>query len=130
MNVQAERDIYVLGDGDRIRERVEYHLFKNEMELLTKLSESLVDAIDKVKSMAISTMDAHIIIAGGDDILFCVSSEKYQKANIQKMSEIFYDIVGSTISFGIGKSIDAAYINLRKGKAFTNNKIVEETFAQ
>ncbi len=130
MNNQARKSIYVLGDGDRIREQIEYHLLNNEIQQLTNLSQALIDAVNSVKSIAISTMDAQIIMAGGDDILFCIDSEKYQRANIQQMSEVFYNMVGSTISFGIGKTIEAAYINLRRAKSSKSNKIVEEALIQ
>ncbi len=124
--MQKTGQIYVLGDGDKIRERVEYHLFNHDTENLKKFSQSLTEAINEIKVIAISTMDAQVIIAGGDDILFYVSSEKYQRAIIQRLRETFYDIAGITISFGVGNTIEAAYINVRRAKVSKVVKIIEE----
>lgn len=118
--------VYILGDGDRIREKIEYHLLNSEIEPLTNFSQALTNAIDKIKSIATSTMQAQVIIAGGDDILFRVEFEKYKRSYIQKMSETFLHMTGSTMSFGIGENLEKAYINIRKAKSSRNNKIIEE----
>lgn len=118
--------IYVLGDGDKIRDKVEYYLFNQDLEALTNFSQSLTNAISTVKELAISTMNARVIIAGGDDILLLVPREKYRKELIQRLQEVFYNATGVTISFGIGKTIDTVFINLRKAKTAKNNKIVDE----
>ena len=118
--------IYVLGDGDKIREIVEYHLFNHDLEALTKFSLSLTNAINSLKDLATSTMNARVIIAGGDDILLLVPLEKYRKELVQRLQEVFYNATGVTISFGIGRTVETVYINLRKAKTAKNNKIVEE----
>ena len=124
--MQIAEYYYVLGDGDRIREDVEFYLLNNDLESLAKFSQNLTIAINEIKEIAISTMGAQIILAGGDDILFYVPREKYRTELIQKLQQVFYNITGATISFGVGKTIEAVYINLRLAKTNKDDKIVEE----
>lgn len=118
--------IFILGDGNKIRERVEQHLLNHELDALQRFSQSLTDSINAIKALAISAMDARVFMAGGDDVLICVEKEKYQREIIQQMSEIFYSATSASISFGIGTTIETAYLNLRKAKASGNQKIIEE----
>jgi len=124
--MQSAEYMYVLGDGDKIREKVEYYLLNHDLETLTQFSQSLTNAINELKEIAISTMSARVIVAGGDDILLHVPREKYRKELIQKLQQVFHNITGVTISFGVGKTIEAVYINLRRAKTNKNDKIVEE----
>ena len=118
--------IFILGDGDKIRERVERHLLSNELDALQHLSQSLTDAVNAIKALAISTMDAQVFMAAGDDILVFVKKEKYRQDSIQQMAEMFHSITTASISFGIGTTVESAYLNLRRAKATGNQKIVEE----
>ena len=118
--------LYVLGDGDKIRERIEYYLLNHDTTSLSNFSQNLTIAINEIRDLAISTMSAHIILAGGDDILFYAPRENYQNEHLRSLQQTFLSKTGTTISFGVGKTIEAAYINLRKAKGSMNNKIVEE----
>lgn len=124
--MQSIENFYVLGDADKIRERIDFYLLNHDFKSLSNFSQNLTVAINEIKEVAISTIDAQIILAGGDDILFYVPCEKYRKELVQNLQQVFLDITGVTISFGIGKSIESAYINLRRAKSSKNNKIVEE----
>src|SRR5437879_3873511 len=93
---------YVLGDGNHIRENVEFYLLSHNLETLSKFSESLTTAINELKEIAISSMDAQVIFAGGDDILLSVPRKKYRKELIQKLQQAFLATTGITISFGVG----------------------------
>ena len=124
--MQSMEYFYVLGDGNHIRERVEFYLLNHDLESLSNFSQSITTAINELKEMAISTMSGRVILAGGDDILLSVPRENYRKELIQKLQQAFLDTTGITISFGIGKTIEAAYINLRRAKANKDVKIVEE----
>lgn len=124
--MQNMENFYVLGDADKIREKIDFYLLNHDFKSLSNFSQNLTVAINEIKEVAISSIDAQIILAGGDDILFYVPCEKYRKELVQNLQQVFLDITGVTISFGIGKSIETAYINLRKAKSSKNNKIVEE----
>jgi len=113
----SQKYIYVLGDGNKIRERVEYYLLRNDLENLANVSKGISDAIQAIKSFSVSLMNAEVIMAGGDDILFRVEYTKYKNEHILQLSEIFQKTSGCSISFGTGESIEEAYINLRKSKS-------------
>src|SRR2546421_5047236 len=116
-----QKYIYVLGDGNKIRDHIEYYLLRNELENLANLSKGISNAIQALKSFAISLMDAEVIMAEGDDILFRVEYTKYKHEHIQQLSEIFQKTSSCSISFGIGESVEEAYINLRKSKSSKTN---------
>ncbi len=124
--MQTSDYLYVLGDGNKVRENVEFYLLNHDLESLTIFSQNLTIAINEIKEIAISTMSANVILAGGDDILFYVPREKYRKEFIQKLQQVFHNITGATISFGVGKTIEAVYINLRRAKTNKDTDIVEE----
>ncbi len=124
--MQSMEYFYVLGDGNHIRERVEFYLLNHELESLSNFSQSITTAINEIKELAISTMNAQVILAGGDDILLSVPREKYRKELIQKLQQAFFTTTGITISFGVGNTVEAAYINLRRAKTNKGDKIVEE----
>lgn len=124
--MQNTEYVYALGDGNHIRENVEFYLLNHDLESLTKFSQNLTTAINELKELAISSMNAQIILAGGDDILLSVPREKYRKELIQELQQAFLAITGITISFGVGNTIEAAYINLRRAKTRKDDKIVEE----
>jgi len=118
--------VYVMGDGDKVRERIESYLLNQNLEDLSAFSQSLTDAIDQLRKTASLTMNARVILAGGDDILLSIPRKSYNKVHIQQLQETFHNLTGVTISFGIGKTIEAAYLNLRRAKSSSNLKIVEE----
>src|ERR1051326_3434869 len=93
---------YVLGDGNHIRENIESYLFSHDLEALSKFSQNLTTAINEIKEIAISSMNAQVIIAGGDDILLSIPRATYRKELIQKLQQAFLATTGISISFGIG----------------------------
>lgn len=116
----------MLGDADKVREKIEFYLLNHNLEALSNFSQNLTIAINEIKENAVSTMDAQVIVAGGDDILFYVPGENYRKELIHKIQQVFLDLTGVSISFGIGKTIESAYINLRRAKANKDMRVVEE----
>jgi minimal CRISPR polymerase domain len=117
--------IYVMGDGNKIRERIEFYLLSNDLESLKHLSQSLVHGVEALRDMAIRTMNAEIIMAGGDDLLLRVDRAHYRKKHLEDMSDIFAKTTEASISFGVGVSIESAYVNLRRAKASKSGHIVE-----
>ena len=117
--------LYLIGDGDDIRHRIELYLLNNDLNALTCFSQNLLNALDTLKESVISTMDAEIIYAGGDDIFFRVLKSRYQKSVIEKMLDNFLQMTGSTFSFGVGENIEDAFLNLRRAKASGKGRLVE-----
>ncbi len=118
--------IYVLGDGDKIRERIEAHLLNNEIELLSEVSQSIIDAISEMVGFSSATMNAEKIMAGGDDLLLRIKKNLFKLEKLKTMIQIFQSKVGNQFSVGIGNTIESAYINLRRAKS-SAKKIVGES---
>jgi hypothetical protein len=78
-----------------------------------------------MKSLAISMMEAEVLMAGGDDILLRVECKNYKRTHIEQLAELFQQKTGSTFSFGVGSTVESAYLNLRRAKASGNGSIVE-----
>jgi hypothetical protein len=114
-----------MGDGNKIRERIENHLLNGELESLEILSQKLIDAIDKTKLLAISIMGAKVIMAGGDDLLLLVEYTKYHRELVQQLSDLFERESGASISFGVGQTLESAYLNLRRAKSSRTSNIIE-----
>jgi hypothetical protein len=118
---------YILGDGNNIRDRVDHLLLNDDLEALKNVSQCIINAINAMKDYAVSKMDAEIIIAGGDDIFFRMKRSDYRKTDVNILASIFQDMTGCTFSFGIGETVEDAFVDLRRAKAsssFTKKTIL------
>jgi hypothetical protein len=109
--------IFVLGDADKIRERVEAALFEGDLADLSAFSKSLTAAIGLIVDRMQQELSATVIMAGGDDVLFTLPSTSFDASKLGSISERFRMDTGCTMSFGVGVSIEDAYLCLRKAKA-------------
>jgi len=120
-----EAKVFIFGDGDDIRHKVENYLFSADIASLSSFSQKLTATLNNIRKMLIEKFDAEIIVAGGDDIIFALEQENYKEQVIVKVQDYFNKQLGCTISFGIGENIENAYLNLLKAKAAGKNKIVD-----
>ena len=125
MPKSEKKYIYIMGDGDNIRNRIEYYLLNSDFDKVTQFSKNLTECIDIIKGLAIRRMNAEIIYAGGDDVLFHIDKNHYQRSYLEEIMDIFLKNTGNTISFGVGENIEVAFLNLRRAKASGKGKIVE-----
>jgi len=123
-------ELYIIGDGDNIRERMEALILNHRLGKASAFSKGVAVAIDSLREEAKKEMDANIIFAGGDDILFLTPSLRYNRSKLERIILLFEEITGATISFGVGSTIESAYINLRRAKALGSGQIVEENARQ
>lgn len=108
---------YILGDADRVRERIEAALFSHDMALLTQISMNLTQAIATLVDHVVERLAAKVIMAGGDDVLFTAAGETFDLRVLEEVAQNFSDQTSCTISFGVGASPDEAYLHLRRAKA-------------
>lgn len=111
------RPLFVLGDADQVRRRVDSLLLANRLKDLQALSSTLTNAIQRLGVEAQNRMKAEIVFCGGDDILFLVEPIKFSDNLIRSLMDEFLSVTGLTISFGIGRSVEEAYLNLARAKA-------------
>jgi hypothetical protein len=117
-------DFYILGDADRVRERIERHLLAGDFASVTNLSASLTAGINNLAQAIGERLQADTIMAGGDDVLFRINPDAYSGEVLKEISKRFHSETGCTISFGVGNDIAVAYLNLRRAKAGGGNAIV------
>lgn len=118
--------LYILGDGDDVLHRIEFYLLSGDLVNVSRFSSSVVGAIDSVKAFVAATMGAEVVYGGGDDIFFHVPAAKYHRSDLEEASARFRQLTGNTISFGVGTTIEQAYLNLRRAKASGKGAIVEK----
>lgn len=121
----AGATLYLLGDGDKIRDRIELCLFTNDLRSLHEFSRELKNSLELLAQQLSDIMGASVIMAGGDDLLASTDPNRYSRDQLAKLSQDYLARTGSTISFGVGPTIDAAYLNLRRAKATGGGKIIE-----
>jgi minimal CRISPR polymerase domain len=115
--MSGEAEVFVLGDGDKIRQRVESLLLSGELAALRCLSVSITSAIAQLAHTAKAAMDAEVIVAGGDDLVLRVPKESFDQNTLASMAAFFMEQTGCGMSFGVGPDLDTAYLNLRRAKA-------------
>jgi hypothetical protein len=120
-----EQTVYILGDGDRVRERIEALLLAGDLEALRLLSQQLSNAIMRLAQELERTMAAEIIVSAGDDLLVRVPARVYNREALEELSELYKSSTGGSISFGAGFTIETAYLNLRRAKSSSKQKIFE-----
>lgn len=124
MSNKNTKAYYVLGDGNRVGDYLASLLLNERLGELSKTSESLLKTISTMKKMAIQTMNAKIIMAGGDDLFFIVDKSRYSYEKLSSISDYFEAQTSLTFSFGVATSPTSAYLNLRKAKVM-ERKIFE-----
>lgn len=116
--------LYILGDADRVRSKIEKLLLTGKLEALKQFSDTLTVSISAISQHIQKAFSGEVLMAGGDDILFRVPQDKFSKCDLELISQEFTSQSGCTISFGVANDIKTAYINLRHAKAEGGNTIV------
>jgi minimal CRISPR polymerase domain len=70
-------------------------------------------------------MGARVIMAAGDDLLAQVAADNFDRIKLGELAEEFRAQTGSSISFGVGPTIESSYINLRRAKSSRTERVVE-----
>ena len=109
--------VYVLGDADRIRERIEGYLLGDRPADVRTFSERLAVGLREFVCSAELLLGADVLMAGGDDVLLCVKATSYSRHTLEELAKTFCQATGCTISLGVGGDVSIAYLNLRRAKA-------------
>jgi hypothetical protein len=117
-------DLYVLGDADRVRARIDSFLLNGEIDQLSGFSRCLTIAVSSLAREAQLRFAADVLMAGGDDLLFRIEAKRFSQAVLAELASVFAKETACTISFGVGKDPIVAYLNLRRAKAQGGGVIV------
>lgn len=119
------RKLYILGDADHVRDRVEGYLLSGELGALKLFSESLDSGLHDLTRSAEDLWGAEIIMAGGDEFLLCMEPSSYSRKTLESLLKSFLETTGCSISCGVGAEVSVAYLNLRRAKAAGGAVIVD-----
>lgn len=108
--------IYAICDGDNIRQRMESELLYGDLDGCRRVSESIVAGMEAIRNFASENIGWEVIFLGGDDALIQVDLDKYSPNSLREMANVFQTTSGSSLSIGAGRSLQEAYINLRRAK--------------
>lgn len=120
----SELVLYVIGDGDRIGDRVESLLFAEDFAALKRFSRAVTAATHELGRAAAAMMGAEVIVAGGDDLVFLVAERRFDEGMLDRLAAAFRRRTGCGISFGVGYDVESAYLNLRRAKSGGGSAIV------
>lgn len=117
--------MYAFFDGDNIGDIVQILLLENKLEEASKFSNDLKMTFIKIQSFLSEKEDIKIIILGGDDLLIKYDATKYKLNIINDIIEIFQTSIlnRTSISCGLGNTVEEAINNLGKAKLFGKNRI-------
>jgi len=116
-NIVNSEQLFGLGDGDRIRSLMDRALLDGDLEHVRALSEKLTFAINQLANLIREIRGWHLVFAGGDDICFTIDRSAYRHDHIQNLMRCFNQITGGTMSFGVGPTMESAYLNLSRAKS-------------
>jgi hypothetical protein len=110
--------LFIAGDADHVRQRVNRLVFEGDCSGLRNFSEVIHSAIREAVTTAANQFSAELVYTGGDDILFQAPVETFSQEHLSDLMRGFRRATGCTISFGVGRSLEEAFLNLAKAKAF------------
>jgi hypothetical protein len=116
--------LYALGDGDRVRAMIDNGLLGGNLDEAKELSQKLTCAMQILSDLVEQCPGWQVVFSGGDDICLTIEKLTYREEVIRSLMEQFHELTGGTMSFGVGTSMENAYLNLHRAKARGGNILV------
>ena len=110
-------DLYIFGDADRVRDRIEGLLLGPQPAEVRAFSDRLTTGLAELVRSAQIVLAAEMLMVGGDEVLFRVKQSSYQPEKLADLARDYREATRCSISFGVGPDIASAYLNLRRAKA-------------
>ncbi len=119
------KNIFIALDGDNVGKQLEYLSFTNDIGQLKDFSKIFSEKMNWLQQELISTFNAEIIIFGGDNLMASLEHQKNMSDFLNKLKAIFdeFQVVGKTLSAGIGETPREAFIALNFAKSSGKNRI-------
>lgn len=100
--------VYIGADGDDMGSRVAAYILASDITGARKLSKTIHRGEAAVLAFAKRTWGGTPIIAGGDDLLIGVPSNRFSQAQVEAMRKLYAKTTGATLSVGIGETMPNA----------------------
>jgi len=114
--------MFIAYDGDGIGNQVGRAVLKDNVELLSHLSATIREGHEMICQWA-ESMGGTFISGGGDEGIFTLPVEALEQ--LEEIREQYYDLVGATITVGIGSKMSEAGKALIFGKLNGKDQIVQ-----
>jgi hypothetical protein len=122
--------LYALGDGDRVQAMIDKALLGGNLAEAQQLSQKLTSAMQILADLVQENDGWQVVFSGGDDICLTIEQSAYHEATIRDLMQQFHELTGGTMSFGVGASIEAAYVNLRRAKSWGSGILIAPDTSQ
>ena len=109
--------LFLLGDADDVRKKIQGFLLSGDLDELKTLSSALSNHIIELGSSIKESFDTDIIFCGGDELLARVGFADFDESKLRELMAYFMERTGVTISFGVGRNTEEAFINLARAKS-------------
>jgi hypothetical protein len=119
-----DRSSYLFADGDSVGDRIELFLMDGDVEAAAQLSVQLQKALEAIINTLQRDFDGRIILAGGDDVLAAIPSERASVESCNILRGIYKAICGCTLSIGVGRYPERAVDALRRAKLLGRNQVI------
>lgn len=118
-------DLFFAVDGDDVGRRLEYYMLLNDSHSLTSFSNAYKSAMNWLEEELVNKFGATVLFSGGDNLLACVRKEEDSMKKFEELRINFSKKSESTISAGLGLSLQEAYFALKLAKATGKNRICD-----
>ena len=113
--------IYISFDGDKVGHLVGMASLRDDVPELSRISQAIEKGNELIKSWAI-TSGGQVISMGGDEARLWVYSDHLE--DLENIREKYHNLVGATVSVGVGLKISEADKALLYAKLHGGDKIV------
>lgn len=112
-----KQDLFLLGDADDVRKKIQGLLLSGDLETLKAVSAAMSRYIAELGASIEDAFAADLIFCGGDELLARVSFDSFDEVKLRDLMTRFRERTGVTISFGVGRSAEEAFISLSRAKS-------------
>lgn len=105
-------NVYIAIDGDNVGKYLEKYIMENNLQELSRFSESILKQLEEFNSIASRYGD--IVFSGGDNLMFCVTESDLSSVLRDIIDSVFVDL---HFSIGVGETCASAFWALRYAKS-------------
>src|SRR5574340_897340 len=118
--------IYVAMDADDVGSEIELALLKGDILTAQKVHDAIQIAIQNLRAAVMADGRMTLVFSGCDDILVALPESEYNSQLVEQLRKSFAEQTTHTMSAGVGTSVAAASINLRKAKLAGKDQVVSD----
>lgn len=118
--------VYVALDADDVGCRIELALLSGDIPAAQGVHDAVQIAIQSLRATVVANDSMNLVFSGCDDLLIAFMKSEYDLQAVNRLRKLFAEQTTHTMSAGVGFSIEAASVNLRKAKLAGKNRVVSD----